>query len=100
MFKNDSAGKKYIALAYYPDKESAPAPRPQDQVDIHAQLKQYDIDRRSAFVGGLPRDISEVELHDLAGHFGQVISVSIVDKKGQNIGKREYCPQLRHWNCL
>ena len=48
------------------------------QVDNAEQyLARYDVDRRSIFVGNLPRTVTEGQLSDLFSGYGRIKHVSI-----------------------
>lgn len=46
-----------------------------------AFLNQYEVDRRSVFVGGLPVDIEEADLRDFLGDCGDILNVKIVHRQ-------------------
>ena len=47
-------------------------------------LEQYDIDRRSAFFGGLPPIMTEKVLGEHAQKFGQVLNMKYITKHCSN----------------
>ncbi|TLD33093.1 hypothetical protein PspLS_01436 [Pyricularia sp. CBS 133598] len=50
-----------------------------------AYLTQYEVDRRSVFVGNLPRDITEEQVADLFSAIGTVNRVQIIKRTGTPI---------------
>lgn len=67
-----------------------------------AWLQQYEVDRRSIYIGNLPSDVDTDDLEEqirvVAAELGDVISVQVVQKEGRN-GEPCYCvvPRLIHW---
>lgn len=51
-----------------------------------AFLNQYEVDRRSVFVGGLPHDINETELKEILEDVGDILSIQLI-KKPTNLRK-------------
>lgn len=85
MRANKTASRKFHILAYEPDKDTAPpAVASREQQDPHAQLAQYQTDRRSAFIGSLPHDSDEREVRKIAEDFGNVLSVRFHVKRHSN----------------
>jgi RNA recognition motif-containing protein len=82
--------KLYRAVVYSPKQESTPNSAKNGRyVDPKVDLIQYDIDRRSAYFGNLPNDMSEAELEEFASTYGEVLSVKIM-RKAISIGHREF----------
>nr|CDN29963.1 Putative protein of unknown function [Podospora anserina]CDP24435.1 Putative protein of unknown function [Podospora anserina S mat+] len=46
-------------------------------------LRQYDLDRRSIYVGGLPLDATEEEMFEIFSDVGEVIKVNMVQRHNQ-----------------
>lgn len=69
-----------MVLAYEPDKESAPLALPRGQIDPQAQLAQYQVDRCSVYLGGLPHDMTEAEVRAMAQRFGMVVGIKFHKK--------------------
>jgi len=51
-----------------------------------AFLNQYEVDRRSIFIGGLPAHATENELKDLFAEAGQVLDIQLVKKSTASNG--------------
>jgi hypothetical protein len=82
--------KMYRAAVYSPKQESASnSSKKLGYVDPKVDLIQYDIDRRSAYFGNLPNDMSEAELEEFASTYGEVLSVKIM-RKAISVGHREF----------
>ncbi|KAK4682920.1 hypothetical protein QC764_120430 [Podospora pseudoanserina] len=55
-------------------------------------LRQYDLDRRSIYVGGLPLDATEEEMFEIFSDVGEVIKVNMVQRHNQEGAlARQFC---------
>ncbi|KAK0669533.1 hypothetical protein QBC41DRAFT_106225 [Cercophora samala] len=55
-------------------------------------LRQYDLDRRSVYVGGLPLTATEQEIFELFSEVGEVIKVNMVQRHSQDGALlRQFC---------
>lgn len=70
-----------MVVAYEPDKESAPLAVPRGKVDPKAQLAQYQTDRRSVYLGGLPHDMTEAAVGKMCESFGRILSIRFFKKR-------------------
>ncbi|KAK0733721.1 hypothetical protein B0T26DRAFT_633267 [Lasiosphaeria miniovina] len=53
-------------------------------------LKQYDVDRRTVYVTGLPLDVDDAEMTDFFSEVGQVSKVHIVKRPGYDVIYRAF----------
>ena len=57
-----------------------------------AFLNQYEVDRRSVFIGSLPPHITEDDLVDHFADIGPILDVQLVKKPVSGIGKQQREP--------
>lgn len=69
-----------MVLPYEPGKTPTPASTGKHVTNRRAQLAQYEIDRRSAYIGNLPLDMTEEELREMSISCGQVAQVTLNHK--------------------
>jgi polyadenylate-binding protein len=56
-------------------------------------LRQYEVDRRSVFVGNLPEEVTENEVAALFEQVGEILSVQVVRKEKPH-GKVNLCNKI------
>lgn len=54
-----------------------------------AFLNQYEVDRRSVFIGSLPQHITEDDLMDLFADIGPILDIQLVKKPTSGVGKQQ-----------
>ena len=91
MKASRTAFRKYVVLPYEPDKESAPPAVRTHQIDRQAQLRRYEVDRRSVYMGNLPHDTDETELRNMGERFCAVMGIE-VHRNGYGDGSSEFAP--------
>lgn len=72
-----------MVLPYEPKKTSVastPTSSRQHITDSQVQLARYEVDRRSAYFGNLPLDMTEEELQEMAIACGQVLNITLTRK--------------------
>ena len=74
----------YMVYSYNADSPAPLTPHRSSQDNLEQQFDQYDADRRSAYFGNLPANMTEEWLHDLVKDY-QVVKLS-VNRKSINGG--------------
>lgn len=78
--------RKAVALFpnYYIDMFDVRKRAAKSNIDRDTEfLRQYDLDRRSIYVGGLPLDATEEEMFEIFSDVGEVIKVNMVQRHNQ-----------------